>query len=374
MIFKILQVIIILSAPFFSKWLVQQHLKWLSPVVICYAIGILLGNLKPFPIDAALARTMSEVGILFAIPLLLYSTDLVRWFQNTRSALLAFAACAVSGFIAAGLTAYFFKDQVGESWKIAGMLAGLYTGGTPNLQAIGLALETREETIILLNTADVITGTFYLLFLVSFGPFFFKLFLRDFKSSDEIYNNEQQFYTHSFTFFDSLKGIGLTIIIIIITLGGNWIVFGKLDQIIFIILLLTTFSIAVSFLPKFRHLPGNFQTGELFLLGFCTALGMVADISRSAMEGSLILYFDLCVLIGTLTLNILFARLLHIDRDTMMITHVAGIYGPAFVGQIATTIGNRQLAFSGMAMGLLGYAIGNYWGIGLAYLLKWMMG
>lgn len=376
MFFKVLQTSIIIGAPFFSKWLSNKvtHLKWLSPVVICYAIGIFLSNVKPFPIDQNLARMLSEVGVLFAIPLLLYSTDLLDWFQSAKSALLAFAVCAVSGFIAAGVAAYFFRNSVEESNKIAGMLAGLYIGGTPNLQAIGFALQAKEENIILLNAADVFTGAAYLLFLTSVGHSFFGWFLPNYKPQYHVGENLKSFYTNYYTVQDSLKGIGLTILVIATTLGLTWIFFGNLDQTIFILLMLTTLSLLVSFSPKMRSWRGTFQTGELFLLGFCTALGMLADARQILAEGGMLLYFDSCVLCGTVFLNIMFARLLHIDRDTMMITNTAGLYGPAFVGQVASAIGNRELVFSGMAMGLLGYAIGNYWGIGLAYLLKWMMG
>ena len=54
----------------------------------------------------------------------------------------------------------------------------------------------------------------------------------------------------------------------------------------------------------------------------------------------------------------------------VMITSTAAIYGPVFVGQIASAIGNKKLIFTGIALGLLGFAVGNYLGIGLAYILK----
>jgi len=67
---------------------------------------------------------------------------------------------------------------------------------------------------------------------------------------------------------------------------------------------------------------------------------------------------------------LLLAALFRIDRDTFLFTSVAALYGPPFIGQMASITNNRQLIFSGIAMGLLGYAIGNYLGIGWAYLLQ----
>jgi len=71
-----------------------------------------------------------------------------------------------------------------------------------------------------------------------------------------------------------------------------------------------------------------------------------------------------------LVLHLLLARLFRIDRDTVMITSTAALYGPVFVAQVATVIGNKKLVLAGIALGLLGYAIGNYLGLSLAYVLK----
>ena len=54
----------------------------------------------------------------------------------------------------------------------------------------------------------------------------------------------------------------------------------------------------------------------------------------------------------------------------MIITSTAAIYGPAFIGPVANAIKNRDMIVPGITMGLLGYAIGNYIGIGIAMLLR----
>ena len=59
-----------------------------------------------------------------------------------------------------------------------------------------------------------------------------------------------------------------------------------------------------------------------------------------------------------------------IDRDTVIIASTAAIFGPAFIGPVANAIGNRDIIAMGIALGLIGYAIGNYFGLGLAYLLN----
>jgi uncharacterized membrane protein len=62
-------------------------------------------------------------------------------------------------------------------------------------------------------------------------------------------------------------------------------------------------------------------------------------------------------------------RLLRVDVDTFLITSVAAIMSPAFVPMVARSLKNPGILMSGMATGILGFAIGNYLGISVALLL-----
>ncbi len=375
MLWKISLIATIFIFPFAGKWLARRKALqgWLSPVIICYALGIVLGNFEPFPLNRKLARTVSEASILFAIPLLLYSTNLPHWMRYANKTLLSFALCAISGFIASGAMGYLFQHKIENVWKVSGMVAGLYTGGTPNMQGIAFALGADESIIILANAADVFTGGLYLIFLTSVAARFFRFFLPKFEPGSTHESLQRDLATNLFSTADSFKGILLTIGIIALALGLSWLLFGNLNQTIFILLMLTTLSVSASFIPTVRNWQGTFETGEYFLLAFCIAIGSLANFKEIISEGQYIIGYLACVLLTTVALHVLLARLFNIDRDTMMLTSTAGLYGPAFIGQIASVIGNRELVFSGISMGLLGYAIGNYWGIMLAYLLKFFI-
>ena len=86
--------------------------------------------------------------------------------------------------------------------------------------------------------------------------------------------------------------------------------------------------------------------------------------------GGAYVQYTAIVITGAILIHYLLAVLFRLDRDTTMITSTASIFGPAFVGQVASAIGNRSLVFSGMATGVVGYAVGNYLGLAVAYLLK----
>jgi uncharacterized membrane protein len=367
-----LQMAVIALFPFLTRRLEHRgHLpSWLSPVVLCYAIGMAIRNFGLFPLDDELSTTATEASILFAIPLLLYATDLGRWIRYAKGSLLSFGLCVLSGLIATSVAVVLFAQQVEDSWQLAGMLTGIYTGGTPNMQAIGLALEAPQERIIVVNAADVLLGGLYLLLLTSFLPALYGRLLPVFTSEGQEQQEEPQSAYANFNYRDALKAILLTLLVIGTALGLTWLFYGTLSEVAFLILMLTTLSLLAAFSPRVRQWEHTFETGEYFLLMFCVALGMLADFGQMADAGLGILGFTAVAFVGTILLHLLFAVLFRIDRDTFLFTSVAALYGPPFIGQMASITNNRQLIFSGIAMGLLGYAIGNYLGIGWAYLLQ----
>ena len=64
------------------------------------------------------------------------------------------------------------------------MLVGVYTGGTPNLAAVGKALGVSNETFVMVNAADVLVSAPYFLFLITIGPRVFARFLPTPEPSD----------------------------------------------------------------------------------------------------------------------------------------------------------------------------------------------
>jgi len=371
--YSILQLLIILFFPWLSKR-INKHpalSSWLSPVVLCYAMGILLGNFKILPLDTDLATTLTEVTIVLAIPLLLFSTDLSIWLKQSRLVLLSFGVCIISGLISTMMVAGIFHEVMEDSWMIAGMLVGIYTGGTPNMQAIGLALEASQERIVLLNAADILCGGVLLVFLTSVAYRLYGLFLPSYQ-----HNSETAYQEHINTPFllnprHIFLAVGLSSGIVAMSLGVSYLFFHDLSHTAVIILLLTTFSIVASLSTTVRNWQGAYETGDYFLLMFCVALGMLADFQTLIDQGGELILFTALTLSSTLLLHLFFSYLLKIDRDTVMITFTAASYGPAFIGQIANAINNKQLVFAGIAMGLMGYAIGNYLGISTAYFLQW---
>jgi len=375
---NILQVILLLIFPALTLILVKhsRFFAWLSSVIICYLFGIMLGNLPFYKVNLEISRAIIQITVPLAIPLLLFSTDFIRWLRLAKKTVISFSLTVVAVIVTSAISAHFFAHRIDESWKIAGMLVGVYTGGTPNMSAIGLALGVREETFIMLNGADVIVSSIYLIFLMTFAQRLLLLFMPAFKqdiaqpgperellvNASQIPKNKAKIKTLSFSF-------ALAVIIVVLSTGFSLLILKEIS-VTMIILTITTLGIAGSFSPKIRNVEGTYELGQYILLIFCVTIGTLANIKNIMSTSPLIFYYCAAVVFGSILLHYTLAAILRIDADTAIITSTAAIFGPAFVGPIAGVLKNREIVISGLTSGLVGYALGNYFGLLTAFLLK----
>ena len=367
--FLALQIIGLILGPWLLIQLINsgKFVTWLSPVVLSYLIGILIVSLNIFPLNDEVNKQISEGSILLAIPLLLFSTDLKSWLRKAKHTVQSFALCILAGSISTILMAFIFQNEITDVWQPAAMLAGVYTGGTPNMQAIGLAIDAPVSHFILLNAADLLWSGIYLVFLTSVGKHLLARFLPKYQ---QLGTQEKSQEVISPNLKHILLALFLSILIMAGSLGLTYLLFGNLTFVSFIMLSLTTGAIAASFSNKVRNWNGSFEAGEYLLLIFCLAIGMRTDVQQLLTEGGWSILFTGAVSITAISLHYFFSWMLKMDRDTTMITSTAAIFGPAFVGQIASVLGNREIVIAGVATGLVGYAVGNYLGIGIAYFLQ----
>jgi uncharacterized membrane protein len=370
----IFQIFLTVAGPLIILLLQRTRLiAFLSPVVTSYILGIIFANIPGITPDHQVAKLATEASVPLAIPLLLFGTDFIRWFRLAKSTVVSFSLIVLSVCVMSFTVSYGFKDILDNFWQIGGMLVGVYTGGTPNMTAIGLSLGVKEEIFILMNGADLVLGAGYLLFILTVGCKVMSWFLPPFKSSGMTDDTEVMANWDRLSYpnraFNAFILLIMSGAILGISLGVSHLVLGE-EQAALIILVITTFGIALSFSPKIRNFRGSYEVGQYLLLVFCTGVGSMANLAE-LMNGSwLYLLFFALVMWGSIALHVVLCRFFKIDRDTAIITSMAGIFGPPFVGPVAEVLKNREIIVSGLTSGLVGYAIGNYLGIAMAYILK----
>ncbi len=355
-------------------------LKKIGAVLICYGVGLVIGNMDILPegIDS-IQNTITEVTIPLALPLILFSIDVKAWFKMVRSAFTALITGIISVLIVVIGGFFLFRNSIDNIWQVSGMLVGVYTGGTPNLAAMKTALNVSQELYIMTHTYDLFMSAVYLVFILSVGQKVFQWFLPKFKvpentENEDAINLEEDFESYSGifrkkTFFPLLGALGLSVAI----LGASYaisLIFPKDYSTAVIILLITSFGIAASFIPKIKAIKKTFQLGMYLILIFSLTVASMADISKLSDISFSLFYYVALAVIGSHIIHIALARIFKVDADTVIISTSALICSPPFVPVVAGALKNRHVILTGLVVGIAGYAIGNYLGVIVAYLLK----
>ncbi len=375
-------VIFFILTPFLILFLEKHFIlvKKVGAVLICYGLGLIIGNLGILPEGSEkYQELLMNITIPIALPLILFSLNVRRWLKMAGSAMLSLGI-GLFTVIAMVIAGYFiFVDDIDEIWKVTGMLVSVYTGGTPNMAAMKTALNVNQELYLMTHTYDLFLGAIYLIFILSVGQRVFLLFLRPFKSTEEgpspdVADSQEDFesYEGIFTkivFLPLLAALGLSLLIVAASYGLS-LLFPESFMTAAIILLITTFSIAFSFVPKINRIKKTFQGGMYIILIFCLVVASMADIRQLANITFSLFWFVALVMFGSHFLHALIARFFRLDADTVIISGSALICSPPFVPVIAGALKNREVILTGLAVGIAGYAVGNYLGVLIAYVLK----
>ncbi|HEY4786541.1 MAG TPA: DUF819 family protein, partial [Bacteroidales bacterium] len=276
---------------------------------------------------------------------------------------------------------YLFRSHIDECWKVAGMLTGVYLGATFNMASIKMALNASDEVFGICNAYDILVCMFYFIFIISVAQRLFNKVLPVFKKEEkhdemkrdieDVYDGWDA-YRGIFTkkyILPLLKAIGVAIVIAAIAVGLSRF-FPEMYTMAVVILVITTLSILASLHNKLNKIPKTFQAGMYLILIFCVVVGSMADVTMFAKASVFLLYYVIWVIFVSLLLHFLLAWIFKIDTDTLLISSSAMIFSPPFVPAIANALHNKEIILSGLTVGIVGYSIGNYIGIGLAYFLR----
>ena len=369
--------------PALVLYLAQKYslIRRIGSVVICYAVGLLIGNIGILPENSQeFQDVIITIAIPLAIPLLLFSLDARSWFKMAPKTMLSLILGLVSMLVMVFLGYFLFKENIDETWKVSGLLVGVYSGGTPNIAAIKLALNVDPDTYILTHTYDLVIGAFLLLFLITAAQRFFLLFMKPYTSEQGRIENSKTFaisedfesYSGIFrrpVFMPLLKGIGFSILIFGIAAGLSFIVPENAEMTV-VILSITSLGILASLLPFVNKIGKTFQAGMYLILVFCVVVSSMADISKFDLSSMPLFIYIFIAVIGSLLLHAILSAIFKINVDDFLITTTALAMSPPFVPVIAAALKNKKIIISGLVIGIIGYAMGNFLGVLVANILK----
>ncbi|HOC48321.1 MAG: DUF819 family protein [Bacteroidales bacterium] len=417
----ILLALFCLLFPIVLIWLTKKYaiLKKLGAIVLAYATGIIIANAGIMPrgsdayreatigqdrpyIPKAEAVEMVAAGtlknsdlrynsivmvqdsmqsalVLLAIPLILFSLNVRRWLRFSGKGFLSMVLALISVVVIVATGYLIFRNKVEGADKIGGMLIGLYTGGSVNLASIALALKVEPTAFVLTNTYDMIVGAVVILFFITAGPAFFRLFLPPFKAPVDKTGNDpdinaanrkmaEDFDDYSGMFkkgivLPLLGAIGIAILILGIGLFVSTLMPG-VPQTVSVILTITTLGVAASFIRPVRDIPKTFQLGMYLIIAFSIVIATRCDLSIIFQVKYLnLLLFITYAYFGSLFLHLFLSWIFRVNADDYLITTTGFVYSPPFVPMVAAALKNKDVILTGLATGMIGWIIGNYIGV-----------
>lgn len=364
-----------------------NRFKWMNsvgPIIWAYGIGLIIGSLNLLPEGSLKSlNSISEIAVPLAIPLVLFSLDLRKWVKLAKTTFISMLT-AFAGVLAAIAIGFFiFRYNVPEANKVAGMLTGVYIGGTANMFAIKTALEVNNNLFILVQTYDMVICGASLMLILTVAQRGLELVLPKFKKaqpSDETrvnFQEEAEFNSYSGffrkdTFWPLMGVLLLSGVIVAIGLGAMSIT-PENSKMVVVILTITTLGLAASFVPKINKIKKSFQLGMYLIVVFSMAIASMADIKKMFNMADGLFFFVLIAVFGSLIIQVLLSKLLKIDADTTIITNTAFVFSVPFIPLVAGALKNKEIIISGIAVGIIGYAASNYLGVTVSYLLGLLM-
>lgn len=351
----------------------------IGPIMTLYAIGIVIANIPNLPAELkTIQDVLPNVMIPLAIPMMLFSCNF------TLGELRMQLKVVISGFLSVALAVsggyLLFGYKLTEGTEIGGIISGMYSGGTLNAAALQTIFGVNGETFVLINSYDIIISFLYFVFLFSCGiKLFRKLYGEKHSTKEEISTEQEKRDTPSNPYSglwskagmkELGKIVGATLCIVVLSAVSTLPFPSEWFMVIFI-LMLTTLGVAGSFIKPLRKLNRSYDIGMYLIYIFSLAIATMADFSNiDITQGLIQIAFMSFAVFVSLTIHAIFCRLLRVDADSMVISSVAFINSPPFVPMVVAAMRNKGALVVGLGAGIVGYALGNHFGVLMSKLLE----
>lgn len=347
-------------------------------------VGMVLSNAGLLPGESPTYDFLMGDGVYFGIALILLSVDLKSVLQAGPGMLAAFGLGAVgtaAGAITGGLI---LAGKVGpETWKLSGQFTGTYTGGGANFAAIGRAFETSPDLFSAATAADVIITAVWMVVCLAVPIILGRPKTQAAGSelgtaAPDREEASDKPVTLERTLNDTVKPVSLAdaAALVVVAVGAVWGA-GFLARVVPLIpevLWLTTLVLVMAQVPAIKALPGGALFGNYLILLFLASNGARSVVANLVAMGPPVFYYAIITVAVHGLIIFGFGRLVRLDMPTLAVASQANVGGAASAIALASARGYHDRLVPGVAVGLVGYAVGNYIGMAVGIFMRGLIG
>ena len=341
--------------------------------------GAILSNTGLVPVDSVVYDVVLGPVTSVSIAWLLLSVDLRDLARAGPRITGAFVVAVTGTVLGACVATVLYQSHFGDdTWRIAGALTGTYSGGSVNFVSVGREVGLTGALFAGLNAADAVVTGLWLgatlilpIWLTRFYAPVEEPSTTDDESSPGAPATGERHRHHPYFAREGLSAVGIAGLFatgLILVFVSEWL--GTVVPQVPSILWLTTLALALGHSPLYRDAPGAMQLGSVGLHFFFVLIGILSRVSEIAAVGFEVFFFTLIVVgvHGVFVLGI--GKLLRLDIGSVLVASQASVGGPTSALAVAISREWKHLVLPGVVVGLLGYAVGTYLGLGVAYLLR----
>ena len=354
-------------------FLLDRRVPWLSKVgasLLALILGAVLSNTGLVPATSPVYSIIEGPLTSLAIAWLLLAVNLSDLKVAGPRMIAAFLLAGLGTALGAMVGGLVFAESFGEnSWRLAGVFTGTYSGGSVNFVAVARGVELPDFLFAGAAASDALTTGIWMAATLMLPIWLGRFYKAAIPGEGEAGGGQVQ--AHPFFEQIPLSTLDLANLVavgFILVLASEWV--GGMTPGIPPVLWLTTFALVVGHLKPFLKPRGALQLGNLALHFFFVIIGIHSRVSEILSIGMEIFYYTL-VVIGVHGLVVFgIGRLARMDVGSLAVASQAAVGGPSSALAVAVSREWNGLVLPGIIVGLLGYALGNYLGFGVAYLMR----
>lgn len=368
----------------------EQRYQWASTIsgaIIALVGAMVLSNFKVIPTSSPVYDTVWDYIVPLSIPLLLFSSNIMKIWKESRRLLIIFFIASIGTMIGTLVAFIVLNQWIPYLNKIGAMMTGSYIGGGVNFAALSSKLETPGDMVSSTVVADNSVMALYFMLLIALPslPLIKKYFKTDYNTEQSPKVQQSYWQPKKIQLLDIAFSVASAITLVAVSFKGaeliqQWI--PKSNVVLTMItsffgdsyLLLTTLTLIVVAIwgDFFEKLAGASEIGTLLIYIFFVVIGIPASFATIITTAPLLFVFVIIILVFNLGLSLLLGKAFKCKIEEILLASNATAGGPTTAAALAIGKGWTGLVGPILIIGTLGYVVGNYAGTLMYQLLSHM--